>query len=257
MSQAVKNDLKNIPVVILAGGKGINLGPQGRCIAKPLVEINGIPLLLYIMDHYGKAGFGKFIICGGFGIDSVKAFVANIPALGARLKPAVDRSKWSISVADTGMDNMTGSRLAQISSMLKSSPLFCLTYGDTVAGVGLEELLSFHLSHQKTGTLLAVHNPTRFRILGLCGDEDLIKGFAEKPVLEKDYINGGFYIFNSSIFNLKSLFPDPACVLETTVLEELILQKQLCAYRFNGFWQHLDTERDKQKIIQHYSGVLK
>jgi glucose-1-phosphate cytidylyltransferase len=253
MEYSVKNIIKNIPVVIFAGGKGINLGQGGKCIPKPLVEINGVPLIFYIMDHYAKAGFQKFIICAGSGLEIIKDFVSGIAAIEKKLKVSTDLTKCSVTVIDTGVDNMTGSRLAQVHSMIKPSPLFCLTYGDTVANVNLEDILSFHLNHEKIGTLLAVHNPTRFRILGLFGDDDLIKGFSDKPVLEKDYINGGFYIFNSSIFNLQSLSSDSACVLETVVLEELIFQKQLCAYRFNDFWQPVDTEKDRQRISRYFN----
>ncbi|MFA5351398.1 MAG: sugar phosphate nucleotidyltransferase [Candidatus Omnitrophota bacterium] len=251
MDHSIKNDTKNIPVVIFAGGNGIGLGKGGKCIPKPLVEVNGIPVIFYIMDHYSKAGFRKFIICAGTGVELIKDFVSNIGIIGNKLKASANLKKWSVSVVDTGINNMTGSRLAQARPMVESSPLFCLTYGDTVANVNLRDMLSFHLKHKKTGTLLAVHNPTRFRILGLFGDDDLIRGFSEKPVLEKDYINGGFYIFNNSIFNLKALSNKPSCVLETGVLEELILQKQLCAYRFNDFWQFVDAERDRQKVAQY------
>jgi len=145
---------------------------------------------------------------------------------------------------------MTGSRLAQVRSMVDYSPSFCLTYGDTLADVNLRELFLFHVTHEKTATLLAAHIPTRFRILGLCDDTDLVKGFSEKPVLERDYINGGFYIFNKSIFDLEKLSKDPQCVLETDVLEELVFKKELYVYRYNDFWQPLDNERDMRKISQ-------
>jgi glucose-1-phosphate cytidylyltransferase len=126
-----------------------------------------------------------------------------------------------------------------------------VTYGDTLSSVDLNDLLLFHASHEKTGTLLAVHNPTRFRILGLADDDDVIRGFSEKPVLERDYINGGFYIFNSAIFDAKALSSSSSCVLETAVLEELISRKQLLSYRHDGFWQSLDNERDRNKLAAY------
>ncbi len=256
--------ISEIPVVILAGGAGINLGSQGSIIPKAMVEINGIPLLLYIMDHYGRAGFRKFIICGGYRLETINKFISRLPDLNNtpamnldkatgrvyELDDTLDRTKWEVIVLDTGIENMTGSRLAQARAKVDRGPMFCLTYGDTLSDVTLPDLLSFHINHRKTGTLLAAHNPTRFRILGLCDDDDLIKGFSKKPVLDKDYVNGGFYFFNSSIFDLKTLSVEPTCVLETDVLEELISKRELYTYRYDGFWQPLDNERDKQKISQ-------
>lgn len=236
MKGEINNIIAGMPVVILAGGAGINLGLNGSMIPKTMVEVNGVPLLLYIMDHYSKAGFRKFIICAGYGLEKIKEL------------PGLSRKDWDVNVVDTGINNMTGSRLAQVSSMADYSSVFCLTYGDTLSDANLRDLLLFHLSHGRTATLLAAHNPTRFRILGLYDVDDIVKGFSERPVLEKDYVCGGFYIFNREIFDLKKLSVDPACVLETDVLEELVSKKELYAYRHNGFWQPLDNERDRKNL---------
>ncbi len=258
----------DIPVVILAGGTGISLGPQGSTIPKTMVEINGLPLLLHLMDHYGRFGFRKFIICAGHHAELLKEFAARIPFIGNKTTVKMKqgkielqllpesrqfphRSDWEITIIDTGIDSMTGSRLAQVRSYVDTAPAFCVTYGDTLSNVDLHDLLAFHSGHGKTGTLLAVHNPTRFRILGLAEDDDMIKGFSEKPVLERDYINGGFYIFNTSLFEMKTLSSASSCVFETAVLEELISHKQLMAYRYNGFWQSLDNERDRNKLAAY------
>jgi len=256
MKEKIDKIISEIPVIILAGGAGINLGLNGAVIPKPMVEINGIPLLLYIMDCYGKAGIKKFIICGGYRLEIIREFIKHFPLLNnykgqlGGQYDAVDRTKWEITVVDTGINNMTGSRLAQARSMVDYSPMFCLTYGDTLSDINLQDMFLFHIAHKKPATLLAVHNPTRFRILGLCDNDDLVKGFSEKPVLERDYVNGGFYIFNKSIFDLKKLSKDPHCVLEADVIEELVSKKELYAYRYNDFWQPLDNERDMQKISQ-------
>ena len=236
--------IKDMPVVILAGGKGINLGEKCDIIPKPMVSVNGKPLLGHIIGHYMKYGFKKFIIAGGYGQKMISDYIRAIPG-GA-----------DIRLVDTGIDSMTGSRLAQLRKMIEPAGIFCLTYGDTISDVDLAEELGFHLKHKKTATLLAAHNPTRFRILGLIEDEDVVKGMAEKPILEKDYINGGYYIMNASIFTNKKLSSEPSCVLEEQVLEDLVSKKELYAFRHNGVWQPLDNERDRQKIVQMINGGL-
>jgi glucose-1-phosphate cytidylyltransferase len=235
MNEGLDKMIKEMPVVILTGGRGINLGSNGKIIPKPMVEMNGTPILKYIIRHYADAGFRKFILCTGFGGDMIKKYVAGLP------------KEWNIKTVDTGTDNLTGSRLAQVKDLI-SAPTFCVTYGDTFSDVDLKEELAFHLSHGKTATLLAVHNPTRFRILGLVDDEDIVKGLSEKPILEKDYINGGFYFLNSTIFRSNKLSTSPSCVFEKDVLEDLAAQKELFAFRFNGIWHPLDNSRDQATI---------
>lgn len=235
MSEGLEKMIKEMPVVILAGGRGVNLGPDGRMIPKPMVELNGEPILKYIMQHYADAGFRKFILCTGYGADMIKKYIAGLP------------KEWNIKTLDTGIDNLTGSRLAQAKDLI-STPAFCMTYGDTVCDVDLKEELGFHLSHGKTATLLAVHNPTRFRILGLVDDEDIVRGLSEKPILEKDYINGGFYFLSSTIFRSNKLSASPSCVFEVDVLEDLAAKKELCAFRFSGMWHPLDNSRDQAAI---------
>jgi glucose-1-phosphate cytidylyltransferase len=225
--------MENIPVVILAGGQGTRVG-SADLIPKAMVMINGAPMLQHVVSHYRQAGFRKFIVCAGL----------NTPMI----KEAALRLKGDITVVDTGMDNMTGSRLAQVRSYVEDAPFFCCSYADTVSDIDFQALVMFHRGHQKTATLAAVHLTTRFRILGLYGDDDLIRGFTEEPMLEKDYINGGFYVFNSAIFRQKTLKKDKNCVLETSVLEGLITQKDICAFKHNGFWQCVDTERDRGRI---------
>ena len=268
MTFTAKMTAHDIPVVILAGGMGISLGPLGSTVPKTMVELSGLPMLVHLMDHYGRSGFRKFIICAGHHAELIKEFAARIPLIGNKITITMKhgkveqqlmpesrqfshRSEWEITVIDTGIDSMTGSRLAQVRSYVDIAPAFCVTYGDTLSSVDLHDLFLFHASHGKTGTLLAVHNPTRFRILGLADDDDVIRGFSEKPVLERDYINGGFYIFNSAIFEVKALSSSSSCVLETAVLEELISRQQLLSYRHDGFWQSLDNERDRNKLAAY------
>jgi glucose-1-phosphate cytidylyltransferase len=264
MNKNLNEMISSIPVVILAGGVGTNVGSE-KNIPKPMIEINGVPLLLHIMDHYGKYGFRKFVVCAGYRSELIKDFIMNIYLIGTQVniknsrdgisqlsltpyQDTIDRTNWDITVVDTGINNHTGSRVAQIRHLVNNSSIFCLTYGDSVSDINIHDLISFHLAHKKIGSLIAVHIPIRFRILGLYGDTDLIRGFLEKPVLQKDFINGGFYVFNNSIFNLKTLKTDPDCILETEVLDELVANKELYSFKHTGFWQHVDTARDRQKL---------
>jgi glucose-1-phosphate cytidylyltransferase len=233
------------PVVILAGGKGINLGEKNEIIPKTMVKVKSNPLLKYIIDHYANYGFKKFIIACGYKQDLIKDYFASYSG------------PLDIKLVDTGIDNMTGSRLAQVKQLVEGLEMFCFTYGDTISDVNLQEELQFHMKHKRTATLVAAHYPTRFRILGLIEDEDEIKGLAEKPILEKDYINGGFYLLNKSIFSCNKLSANPSCVFEEDVLEDLVARKEIYAYRHNGIWQPLDNEKDRQKIIQLLKGGLK
>lgn len=263
MNDEIQQLMRNIPVVILAGGQGTRIGAD-TVIPKPMVTIRDLPVLFLIIDHYGKAGFRDFIVCTGYGAEMIEGYVSSLrhADAGPIDRPAgpkarrhlitqnprtMDRVQWEITLVDTGVDNMTGSRLAQIRDMVERSPIFCLTYGDTVSDVNLHDLIAFHIGHKKTATLVAVHSPTRFRILGLYRDDDLIRGFSARPVLDKDYINGGFYVFNNSVFNVGTLKEEAGCVLETDVLEELTARKELYAFRHAGFWQYIDTERDRLK----------
>jgi len=242
MDKNSSKQISQMPVVILAGGRGVPLGQDNTLIPKPMIDINGLPLLFYIMDHYTRFGFKKFIICGGYGFKMIAESLKSI------------EREWNVSVIDTGTENMTGSRIAQVAHLVSAAPFFCLTYGDTVSDINLDDLISFHLKHKKTASLLAVHAPIRFKILGLYGDDDVVRGFANRPILQKDYINGGFYILNNSIFNFKTLKKSADCTLENEVLEELSVQKELCAFRYEGFWQHVDTERDRQLLSAKLRG---
>jgi len=273
MSKNLNEIICSIPVVILAGGFGTNVGSE-KNIPKPMIEINGIPLLLHIMNHYGKYGFRKFIICAGYRSELIKEFLMHIHLIGKQVNiknsqngssqitltqnpKSLDRTEWDITVLDTGMNNHTGSRIAQIRHLVEDSPSFCVTYGDTVSDINIYDLISFHIAHNKIASLVAVHIPVRFRILGLYGNTDLIRGFSEKPVLQKDFINGGFYVFNKSIFNLNTVNTNPDCTLETDVLEELVANQELYSFKHTGFWQHVDTERDRQKVSLWLSEQLR
>jgi glucose-1-phosphate cytidylyltransferase len=235
---------KDIPVIILAGGPGVRMGKDSEFIPKPMVEINGHPCLLYIMLHYAAYGFRKFVISGGLKIEMIKEYISSIN------KDLPESKDWEIKILDSGVNNMTGSRLAQAHAHVEKSPFFCLTYGDTISDVDLAELISFHIMQKKMASLVAVHPPIRFRILGLYGDENNVRGFSEKPILQNDFINGGYYVMNKEVFSLNSLKIDQGCTLENEVLEQIVQMKELCAFRHLGYWQHMDTESDRKKISE-------
>ncbi|MFA6923072.1 MAG: sugar phosphate nucleotidyltransferase [Bacteroidales bacterium] len=232
---------KNIPVVILAGGNGTNVG-SNEIIPKPMVDINGEPLLKFIIEYFLKYDFKKFIITTGFKGDIIKKYIEKNKNLCKEI---------NIEVVDTGENVNTGSRILNIKKHVENYDTFMVTYGDVYSDVDINELMDFHKSHKKTATVTAVHYPTRFRILGLYGSSEEVKGFTDKPVFQKDYINGGFYLLNKNIFNLDSFKSINNCSFELDVLEELVKTKELWAYKYNGFWQSLDTERDR-KIITEY-----
>lgn len=226
------NDKKN-PVVLLAGGRGIILDEKEGRIPKAMININGIPLIEHIMSHYARFNYKKFIICTGLG--------------GAQIKNYFTKKKkdWQISVVDTGMENKTGSRLAQIKEQLTPYDFFFLTYADTFCDVDIEKELSFHQNHKQMASLLGVYLPTRFLILGQYGDDSAVRGFSETTLIKKDFINGGFYIFNREMLKLNSLSSMPQCVLEIDILAELVSNRGLMFYRHDGIWQYVDSEREQ------------
>jgi glucose-1-phosphate cytidylyltransferase len=231
----------NIPVVIPVGGNGVYLGENGENIPKALVCIHEKPILQYIIEHYVGFGYQKFILCAGKGKEKIINFAKNYAG------------NVDITVVDTGLETRTGSRIAQISDLVKDSRYVALTYGDTYSDVNLDNLLESHIQSKKKATLLAVNNPTRFRILGLIDNDNIVRGFASKPVLEKDFVNGGFYFLNQEVFALKSLTTHSDCTFENEVLEELVRERELNSCKHLGIWIPIDCERD----VKTLSSLLK
>ena len=229
---------QSIPVIILSGGHGINIGTENNT-PKGLLLVNKKTLLERIFEHYITHGFCTFFIAAGKGIKEIE----NLAKEFLKRNP-----KISITVINTGDENKTGSRIAQMIPYVKNANMVALTYSDTYANVNLDELIKEHVKSSKKATLIAVNNRTRFRILGLVDNDNTVRGFSKKPILDKDFINGGFYILNSSVFLLKSLSSDINCVFENEVLEELIQEKELNSFKHFGLWQPVDSERDIREI---------
>lgn len=244
-----KSALNKIPVVILAGGEGISTA--AGVLPKPLLKLDGKALLSRIIEAYDAAGFRRFIVAAGKGGALIRKYLLEQGAALCREGHAFSEYRLRLgaapvrlTVADTGADSATGARLAAVRPLLKGADRFCLTYGDTISDIDPREVLKFHLEQNRAATLLAVHMPVRFRVLGLYAEDVAVRGFAEHPILERDYINGGYYIFEKKIFSTKAFSGGESFVLENELLDELSEKRELCAYRYDGFWHYLDSERD-------------
>ena len=215
-------------VVILAGGKGSRLSEYTKKIPKPMVPIKKKPILIHIMKHYAKFGFKDFIIASGFKHKFIKKYFIK------RVKD------WKIKVVNTGINTLTGGRIKRLKKILNNEKFF-LTYGDGVSNVNLKKLLNFHNSSNCHATLTAVRPPARFGAIKITNNK--VSVFREKSSLDTGWINGGFFIFEPQIFNhLKS----DKTVLEKEPLTNLGKKGNLKAFKHYGFWQCMDTIRDKE-----------
>jgi glucose-1-phosphate cytidylyltransferase len=238
--------------VILAGGFGTRLAEETELRPKPMVEIGGWPILWHIMKIYSSHGIDDFVICLGYKGQVIKQFFANYHLLHADVtfdlgagKMVVHRQAaepWRVTLVETGLSTMTGGRLKRVRSHLGAEP-FCMTYGDAVAAIDIKALIAFHLSHGKAATVTAVRPPARFGALEL--DRDSVRRFQEKPLGGTDWINGGFFVLDPAALDT---IDGDATVWEQEPLEKLATQGQLMAYRHDGFWQPMDTLRDRREL---------
>lgn len=244
---------KDYPVVILAGGFGTRLREETEFRPKPMVPIGGRPIIWHIMKSYAHYGFYKFIICLGYKGDMIKDYFLNYgihgvdvtinTKTGVVIEHQENEEGWEVTLTDTGENCFTGGRVARASRYIDTDK-FLLTYGDGVADVNLDALLKFHNSHGKIATVTGVTVPSRFGNLEI--DADRVISFSEKNVLSDKYINGGFFVFEKEF--LKYLVMDSSCVLERAPLHDAARDGQLMVYRHNGFWQCMDTFRERQKL---------
>ena len=242
-----------IPVVILAGGLGTRLREETAFRPKPMVEVGGRPLLWHVMKIYDHFGFRQFVLPVGYLGDMIKAYFLSYAdrhadftvetRSGKLLRHDTPPESWSVTVVDTGLATMTGGRIRRLDRYLPGR--FMVTYGDGVADVPIDRVLAFHKSHGRLATVTAVRPPSRFGALGLEGDR--VVEFAEKPQAEGGWINGGFMVFEREV--LRYLIDD-STVLEREPLERLAADGQLMAYRHRGFWEPMDTERDRNNLMR-------
>ncbi len=217
-------------VVILAGGLGTRMSELTKTIPKPMVKINNKPILIHIMKHFSKAGFNEFYIALGYKGNVIKSFFKK------------NKFKWKINLIETGKNTMTGGRLKRMQKYLKDDSFF-MTYGDGISNVNLKKLLKFHKKNKKIATLTAVRPPARFGSIKIKGN--LVKVFKEKSKLDEGWINGGFFVFEPNIFKY---IKNDKTFLEKEPLESISKKKELLAYKHQGFWQCMDTKRDKDLI---------
>ena len=239
-------------VVILAGGFGTRLSEYTDTIPKPMVHVGGKPILWHIMKRYSDYGFKDFFIALGYKADFIKKYFLSFNAVNSDFE--IDLSKgslkilnkndydWKVTLVDTGLDSMTGGRVKRISKFLNNEP-FMLTYGDGLADIDIQKLLSFHKNNKKMVTVTAVRPVARFGELEINGSQ--VNSFQEKPQVTAGWINGGFFVCEPEFVNL---IKNDSTVLEKEPLETVSTNKELVAYKHHGFWQCMDTKRDKDYL---------
>ena len=215
-------------VVILAGGLGTRISEYTRNIPKPMIKIKGQPILLRIMNHYYKFGFKDFYIASGYKGKIIKNYFKN------------KKFNFKVNIIDTGLSTMTGGRVLRLKKILKSET-FLLTYGDGLSDVNIKKLIRFHKKSKNYVTLTAVRPPARFGAIKLHGNR--VKVFKEKSRLDEGWINGGFFVMSPKIFKF---IKNDKSYLERQPLESLSKKNKLGAYKHFGFWQCMDTLRDKE-----------
>lgn len=239
--------------VILAGGLGTRISEETHLKPKPMIEIGGRPILWHIMKLYSAHGVNEFVICCGYKGYLIKEYFANyflhmsdVTFDMADNRMEVHEQKvepWRVTLVDTGEETMTGGRLKRIADYVKHEDAFCFTYGDGVADVDIAALISFHQRHGRLATVTAVQPPGRYGALTLTGEQ--VAGFTEKPRGDGGLINGGFFVLSPQVLPLITGDDTP---WEASPLETLAHRRELMAYEHSGFWQPMDTLRDKNYL---------
>jgi glucose-1-phosphate cytidylyltransferase len=240
--------------VILAGGLGTRISEETHLKPKPMIEIGGRPILWHIMKLYSAHGVNDFVICCGYKGYVIKEYFANYFLHMSDVTFDMSSNKmevhqrnadpWRVTLVDTGEMTMTGGRLKRVAPYLVREQSFCFTYGDGLSDVDISEQIAFHRSHGLAATLTAVSPPARFGVLTIQSDQR-ITSFREKPDSEGGMINGGFFVLSPAVFDL---LEDDGTVWEREPLEKLAEMGQLKAYKHSGFWQPMDTLRDRNLL---------
>lgn len=235
-------------VVLLAGGLGTRISEESHLKPKPMIEIGGKPILWHIMKIYSANGLNDFIICCGYKGYVIKEYFANyflhtsdvtFDMSNNSMKTHQTTSEpWKVTLVDTGENTMTGGRIKRVKEYIDGD--FCLTYGDGVSNIDIKKSIEFHKSHGKLATMSACQPPGRFGVINLNGTQ--VKSFVEKPNDDGNWINGGFFVLNKKVIDY---IDDDATSWEKAPLENLATSNQLQAYTHKGFWQPMDTLRDK------------
>jgi len=247
-------------VVILAGGFGTRISEESHLKPKPMIEIGGRPILWHIMKIYSSFGFNDFVICLGYKGYCIKEYFAHyylhesdvtfdFRNKNERIVHHHSAEPWRVTLVDTGAETMTGGRVKRVREYLGDEP-FLLTYGDGVSNVNIGELLTYHKAHGKLATVTSIQPAGRFGALELDND-NRVQGFQEKPKGDGAWINGGFFIMEPRVLDY---ITGDATVLEKEPLEALAREGQLVAYKHQGFWQPMDTLRDKNHLEDLWDG---
>ena len=239
-------------VVILAGGFGTRLSEYTESIPKTMVTVGGKPILWHIMNTYAKFEYKDFYVALGYKADVIKEYFLNYRTLnsnftvdlsnGGIVAHQQDTVNWKVTLVDTGLNSMTGGRVKRMQNFI-GNETFLLTYGDGLADIDIAALVKFHESHGKMVTISAVHPGARFGELGL--DGNIVTSFKEKPQVTQGWINGGYFVINPEFFNL---IQDDSTILEKEPLERVAEMGELMSYQHNGFWQCMDTKRDRDSL---------
>jgi glucose-1-phosphate cytidylyltransferase len=244
--------------VILAGGLGTRISEETHLKPKPMIEIGGKPILWHIMKIYSHHGINDFVICCGYKGYLIKEYFANYFLHMSDVTFDIANNSmevhhrtaepWKVTLVDTGEETMTGGRLGRVARYLEGEENFCLTYGDGVSDVNITELIAFHKAHKLKATLTATLPPGRFGALDFDGVR--IRSFKEKPKGDGSLINGGFFVLTPAVFDL---IKGDATIWEREPLETLAAEGQLAAYQHTGFWQPMDTLRDRTYLEEQWA----
>ena len=228
MKKLLKKDLSSLKVVILAGGLGTRISEYTKSIPKPMIKVLGKPILLRIIEHYASYGHKEFYIATGYKSKIIKDYFKK-----------VNNKKYKINLIDTGKNTMTGGRLKKLSKYLDDT--FLMTYGDGLSNINIKKLINFHIKKKKLVTLTAVRPPARFGAIKVINDT--VKYFREKNSLDEGWINGGFFVMEPKFLKM---IKGNNTYLEQEPFKNVSKKKQLIAYKHTGFWQCMDTIRDKE-----------
>ncbi len=226
--------------VILAGGKGTRISELTKKIPKPMIKIMGRPIIFHIMKHYSDFGIKDFIIAAGYKQNIIKRYFKKKKPKG-----------WKIQIINTGQNTMTGGRIKRLKKYLNNET-FMVTYGDGLSNVNINKLIKFHKKFKKISTLTSVRPPARFGAIKIKGNK--VTYFKEKSKLDEGWINGGFFVFEPQIFKF---IKNDKTFLEREPLQKLGKRKQLLAFKHNGFWQCMDTIRDKKILEREFKKIKK
>ncbi|QDC89402.1 glucose-1-phosphate cytidylyltransferase [Candidatus Methylopumilus universalis] len=242
-------------LVILAGGLGTRIAEETLLKPKPMIEIGGKPILWHIMKIYSHYGINDFVICCGYKGYLIKEYFSNyflhMSNVTFDMKNNIatfhqqNAEPWTVTLVDTGDNTQTGGRLKRVLEYIKDEDSFCFTYGDGVSDINIPELIEFHIKHKKLATVTAIQPPGRYGAIDI--EDDRVKGFFEKPKGDGGWINGGFFVLSPKCLNF---IGSDSTAWEMEPLKQIAEKKELVAYKHPGFWQSMDTLRDKN-LLDH------